>query len=43
MGFEDPSKVKGSYTEIMNVFYDVRNEIKDEFYSLFESEIKKKL
>jgi arsenate reductase (thioredoxin) len=43
MGFEDPSKVKGSYTEIMNSFYDVRNEIRDEFYALFESELKKKL
>jgi hypothetical protein len=27
----------------MNAFYDVRNEIRDEFYGLFESEIKKKL
>ena len=43
LGIEDPSKVKGSYTEIMNAFYDVRNEIRDEFYGLFESEIKKKL
>jgi len=43
MGFEDPSKIKGSYTEIMNAFYDVRNEIRDEFYGLFESELKKKL
>lgn len=43
LGFEDPSKVKGTYTEIMNAFYDVRNEIRDEFYGLYESEIKKKL
>ena len=43
MGFEDPSKVKGSYTEIMTAFYDVRNEIRDEFYGLFESELRKKL
>lgn len=43
MGFKDPSKVKGSYTEMMNAFYDVRNEIKDEFYRLYESELKKKL
>jgi arsenate reductase len=43
MGFEDPSKVKGSYTEIMNAFYDVRNEIRDEFYGLFEAELRKKL
>lgn len=43
MGFEDPSKVKGSYTVIMNAFYDIRNEIRDEFYTLYESEIKKKI
>jgi arsenate reductase len=43
MGFEDPSKTKGSYSEIMNSFYDVRNEIRDEFYKLFETEIRKKL
>jgi arsenate reductase len=43
LGFEDPSKAKGSYTEIMNAFYNVRNEIRDKFYGLFESEIKKKL
>lgn len=43
MGFEDPSKVKGSYTEIMTAFYDVRNEIKDAFYELFESELKRKI
>jgi arsenate reductase (thioredoxin) len=43
MGFEDPSKTKGSYTEIMTSFYDVRNEIREEFYKLYESEIKKKI
>jgi len=43
MGFEDPSKAKGSYSEIMTAFYDVRNEIRDEFYELFETEIRKKL
>ena len=43
LGFEDPSKVKGSYIEIMNAFYDIRNEIRDEFYGLYESELKKKL
>ena len=43
MGFEDPSKTKGGYTEIMTSFYDVRNEIRDEFYKLYESEIKKKI
>jgi arsenate reductase (thioredoxin) len=43
MGFEDPSKTKGSYMEIMSAFYDVRNEIRDEFYRLYESEIRKKI
>jgi len=43
MGFDDPSQVKGSYTEIINEFYRVRNEIRDEFYELYESEIRKKL
>jgi len=43
MGFEDPSKTRGSYTEIMTSFYDVRNEIRDEFHKLYESEIRKKL
>jgi arsenate reductase len=43
MGFEDPSKTKGSYTEIMSSFYDVRNEIRDEFYKLYESELWKKI
>jgi hypothetical protein len=43
MGFEDPSKTKGSYTEIMTSFYEVRNEIRDEFYKLYESELRKKI
>ncbi len=43
IGFDDPSLVKGSYTEILNEFYRVRNEIRDEFYRLYESELKKKL
>lgn len=43
MGFDDPSKVKGSYTEIITEFYRVRNEVRDEFYKLYESEISKKL
>ena len=43
MGFEDPSKTRGSYTKIMTSFYDVRNEIRDEFFKLYESELKKKI
>ncbi len=43
MGFEDPSKFKASYTEMLNEFYRIRNDIRDEFYSLFEKELRKKL
>jgi arsenate reductase len=43
MGFEDPSSATGTYIEILNEFYRVRNEIRDEFYKLYESEIVKKL
>lgn len=43
MGFDDPSLTKGSYTEIINEFYRVRNEIRDEFYKLYETELRKKL
>jgi len=43
MGFEDPSETKGNFTEILNEFYRIRNDIRDEFYSLYESELKKKL
>ena len=43
IGIDDPSQVKGSYVEIINEFYRVRNEIRDEFYKLYESEIRKKL
>jgi arsenate reductase len=43
MGFDDPSHAKGSYVEIINEFYRVRNEIRDEFYKLYESELKKKI
>jgi arsenate reductase len=41
MGFDDPSHVKGSYTEIINEFYRVRNDIRDEFYKLYETELRK--
>jgi arsenate reductase len=43
LGFEDPSHVKGSYVEIMSAFYNARNDIRDEFYKLYESEVSKKL
>lgn len=41
--FDDPSKANGSYVEIINEFYRVRNEIRDEFYKLYESELRNKL
>ena len=43
LGFDDPSKVSGSPAEIVNEFYRVRNEIRDKFYKLYETELKKKL
>ena len=43
MGFEDPSEAKGNYTEIINEFYRIRNDIKDEFYRLYETELRKKM
>jgi arsenate reductase len=43
MGFDDPSKFKGNYVEIINEFYRIRNEIRDEFYKLYESELQKKI
>jgi arsenate reductase (thioredoxin) len=43
LGFEDPSKTRGSYIEIMASFYDIRNEIRDEFYKLYESELRNKI
>jgi arsenate reductase len=43
MGFEDPSKAKGTKNEILNAFYETRNKIRDEFYALYESELKGKL
>jgi arsenate reductase (thioredoxin) len=43
MGFEDPSKTKGSYVEVMASFYDIRNEIRDEFYRLYETELRNKV
>jgi len=43
LGFEDPSVFKGSYTEKINEFYRIRNEIRDEFSKLYETELRKKL
>ena len=43
MGFEDPSEMKGNYLEVLNEFYRIRNEIRDEFYRLYENELVKKM
>lgn len=43
MGFEDPSEVKGNYTEMINEFYRIRNDIRDEFYELYETELQRKI
>jgi arsenate reductase (thioredoxin) len=43
IGFEDPSELKGSYVEVLNEFYRIRNEIRDEFYRLYETELKNKI
>lgn len=41
IGFDDPAQLKGSYVEIMNEFYRVRNEIRDEFYKLYETKLRR--
>ena len=41
IGFDDPSLVKGSYVEVINEFYRVRNDIRDEFYKLYETKLRK--
>ena len=43
MGFEDPSEVRGNYTEVLNEFYRIRNDIRDEFYKLYETKLRNKI
>jgi len=43
IGFDDPAGFKGSYVEVLNEFYRVRNEIRDEFFKLYETQLKNKL
>jgi arsenate reductase len=43
MGFEDPSEIKGNYTEVLNEFYRIRNDIRYEFERFYETELRKKL
>jgi len=40
IGFEDPANVTGTEEFIRREFIRVRNEIKEEFYKLYEGEIK---
>ena len=39
IGFDDPSHAKGTDDFIWNEFHRVRNEIKDQFYSLYINQI----
>ena len=43
IGFDDPAATRGSYVEVLNEFYRVRNEIRDEFYKLYQTELKNKM
>jgi arsenate reductase len=43
IGFEDPSKAKGSEEFIMNEFRRIRDEIREKFYALYSNEIKQEL
>ncbi len=43
MGFEDPSKATGTEEFIMSEFRRVRDEIKEAFYKLYQSEIEPSL
>lgn len=43
IGFEDPSKAKGSEEFIMNEFRRIRDEIRKKFYALYSNEIKQEL
>jgi arsenate reductase (thioredoxin) len=43
ISFEDPSQFKGSYVEVLNEFYRIRNDIRDEFYKLYETQLRNKL
>jgi arsenate reductase (thioredoxin) len=41
IGFDDPSEFKASYVEILNEFYRVRNDIREEFEILYETKLRK--
>ena len=43
MGFEDPSHAKGTEEFILSEFYRIRDQIKNEFYNLYVTQIKPRL
>jgi arsenate reductase len=43
MPFPDPAKAKGTDAEIMNVFRQVRDDIKTRFTSYYQNEIKTRM
>jgi arsenate reductase len=43
IGFEDPSKAMGTDEHVRSEFIRVRDEIRKEFYSLYEREMKGKV
>jgi arsenate reductase len=43
IGFDDPSRIKGTEEFILSEFRRVRDEIKNGFYKLYKNEIKPKL
>jgi len=42
IGFEDPANASGTENEILSVFREIRDNIKQEFYNFYTSEIKGK-
>ena len=41
IGFDDPSEFKGSDEDILNEFRRIRDEIKERFYTLYNTSLKK--
>jgi len=40
IGFEDPAEATGTEDEILNKFREIRDQIKNRFYSFYQSDIK---
>lgn len=40
LGFEDPSDARGTKDEIIKEFRKIRDEIKEKFYALYQSELR---